>query len=95
MRPPHSHGGVDAGRSETTAAAASISKGGCGNGYDGLIMSSGLCRLCHADWRKTEVAQNPKKHGMILRESDLDSGHPLGQRCLSSSKCADSIHNSR
>ena len=26
MRPPHSRGGVDAGRSEATAAAASISK---------------------------------------------------------------------
>ena len=70
-------------------------QGGCGNGYGELITSSGLCRLCLADWRETEVAHNPKKHGVIVRESDLGSGHLLVQQCLSSSKCADRIHNSR
>ena len=30
-----------------------------------------------ADWRETEVAHNRKKHGVILCESDLSSGHPL------------------
>ena len=42
-------------------------------------MSSGLYRLCHADWRETEVAMYLKKYGLIMRESDLGSGHPLGQ----------------
>ena len=27
------------------------------------------------------MALNLKEHGMIMRESDLDSGHPLGQCC--------------
>ena len=51
-------------------------------------MRSGLCRLCHADWRETEVDLNLKKHGVILRESDLGSGHPLGQfyECIQNSQ---------
>ena len=67
MRPPHSRGGVDAGGSETAASGCQHIKGDRG----------GVCRLCHANWRETEVALNLKKHGMILRESDLGSGHML------------------
>ena len=51
-------------------------------------MSSGLYRLCHTDWWETKVALNMKEYGLILRESDLVLGHPLGQ-------CCDGIHNSQ
>ena len=40
------------------------------------------------------MAHDPKKHGVTMLYSSLGSGHPLVQRCLCSSKCADSIHNS-
>ena len=46
------------------------------------------------DWREIEVAHDPKKFGIILRYSDLGSGHPLVQRHLCTSKCIDNIHNS-
>ena len=49
-----------------------------------------MCRLR----QENEVAHDPKKHGVIVLYSSLDSGHPLVQRRLCGSKRTDSIHNS-
>ena len=51
--------------------------------------------VCVGSDRETEVAHDPKKHGVTMLYSSLGSGHPLVQRRLCSSKRADSIHNSR
>ena len=65
-------------------------------------MSGGLYRCCHGNWWETKVALYLKKNSLILCETDLGAGHPLGQcylrsfkRGRSGSKSADYIHNSQ
>ena len=47
-------------------------------------MSGGLYRYYQGNWWETKVALYLKKNSLILCESDLGAGHPLGQCCLRS-----------
>ena len=57
--------------------------GGCAGGSEAAAAAASM----------SEVAHDPKKHGVTVLYSGLSSGQPLVQRRLCSNKCVDSIHN--